>query len=196
MYYRLTSLFFITLFSLAQANMIRPLLQISFEGGGDELVTIQHDYESDYTIDAGDGLTFEAGVAMDDPASNLEMQFLVGYKFDTDDADNGDITWSTIPLSALAFVKVEDFKFGGGITYHLSPELDGRFGREEINHEFESAWGGVLQAQYSFEDTFAIGVKATFIDYTLKGDNTQTANGNTIGIVGTFKFGGTRSRYR
>ncbi len=180
----------------AQANTIRPLLQISFEGGGDELVTIQHDYERDYTIDAGDGLTFETGVAMDNPNNNLEMQLLIGYKFDSDDADNGDITWSLIPLSALALIKVEDFKLGGGITYHISPEMDGRFGNESINYQFDNAWGGILQAQYSFEDSFSIGVKATLIDYTLKNDSSQKASGNSIGIVGTFKFGVIRSRYR
>ena len=194
--HKITLASLITLFTLAQADSIRPLLQISFESGGDELVTIQHDYEGDYKIDAGDGFTFEAGIAVDNPQSNLELQFLAGYKIDNDDADNGDITWSLIPLSALALVKVQDFKFGGGITYHISPELDGRFGREDINYQFDSAFGGVIQAQYSFEDTFSIGLKATFIDYKLKNDSTKTASGNSIGVVGTFKFGGTSSKYR
>jgi len=194
--YRLTLLFLMTLLSVAQADTMRPLLQIAFEGGGDELVTIQHDYDGDYQISAGDGFTFEGGMSIDNPASNLELQFLIGYKFDNDDADNGDITWSIVPLSALAFVKIQDFKFGGGLTYHLSPELDGGFGNDTINYQFENAWGGVLQAQYSFVDAFAIGVKATFIDYELKSDHTQKANGNSIGVVATFTFGGTRSRYR
>ena len=35
----------------------RPLIQVSYHLGGDELVTIDHDYKADYTIDAGDGLT-------------------------------------------------------------------------------------------------------------------------------------------
>jgi len=174
----------------------RPLLQFGFESGGDELITIDHDYQADYKIDAGDGFRFELGMAIEDRLNEMEIQFLAGYKFDSDSADNGSISWSMIPLTALGFVKIPQWKFGGGLTYHINPELDGSFGSEDVRYEFKNALGGVLQIQYEPIDAFALGLRATFIDYKLESDNSQSANGNSIGFIGTFKFGGKRSRFR
>lgn len=184
------------LVSFSTADMLRPVLQLAYDGGGDELVTIEHDYERDYTIDAGDGLSFEAGMALDNPMSNLELQFLVGYKFDSDSASNGDIDWSIVPVTALALINNYGWKFGGGITYHINPELDGRFGSDSINYQFNNAIGAVAQIQYNPVESFAIGLRATFIEYELENSPTDTADGTSLGIVGTFKFGGPRYRYR
>ena len=183
-------------FNLSMANSFLPVLQLAYDVGGDELVTIQHDYELDYTIKAGDGLSFEAGMAIDNPMSNLEFQFLVGYKTDSDSAYNGEIEWSSIPLTALALVKSYGWKFGGGITYHLNPELDGGFGSDTINYNFDNAIGVVAQIQYSPIDTFAIGLRATFIEYELKNRPSDRADGTSIGVVGTFKFGEESSHYQ
>jgi hypothetical protein len=101
-----------------------------------------------------------------------------------------------VPLSALGFIKIPYWKFGGGLTYHVNPELSGSFGDYSVHDEFESALGGIVQIQYEPIDSVALGLRATFIDYKLKKNHSQTANGNSIGLVGTFKFGGSRSRYR
>jgi len=192
------TLFILTIFfTLVDADLIRPIIQFGFNSGGDELVTVQHDYASDYTIDAGDGINIEVGMAIDNPLANFETELLIGYKFDSDSADNGDITWSMIPISALAFVKSQGWKFGGGLTYHISPSLEGDFsGGNLIRDEFDDALGGIIQIQYEPIDAFAIGVRGTFIEYQLRDNPSQKASGNSIGLVATFKFGGNSSRYR
>lgn len=181
--------------SLTQAAEIKPLIQLGFSSGGDELVTVEHDFSNDVTIEAGDGFTIETGMAIE-VTPNFENQFLIGYRFKDDNAYNGDISWDTIPLTALGFFKVQNWKFGGGLTYHISPELDGRFDKDEINYQFENALGVVAQIQYEVMNAFAIGIRLTFIEYERKHDHTQTASGNSLGVVGTFKFGGERSRFR
>ncbi len=192
------TIFILTIFfTISNANSIRPIIQFGFNSGGDELVTVQHDYASDYTIDAGDGINLEVGMSIDNPVANFETQLLIGYKFDSDSADNGDITWDMIPISALAFIKAQGWKFGGGLTYHISPSLEGDFGGGEIiRDEFDDALGGIIQIQYEPIEAFAIGVRGTFIQYQLKNRPSQKANGNSIGLVATFKFGGSSSRYR
>jgi len=182
--------------TLGYTDPIRPVIQLSFEGGGDELVTIDHEYEDDYTIDAGDGLSLEMGMSIDNPVANFETQLLIGYKFDSDSASNGDITWSMIPITALGFIKIPYWRFGGGFTYHISPKLRSTFDNDRFTDEFDDALGGVVQIQYEPTDFFAIGLKATFIEYQLKQDPSQTANGNSLGLILTIKFGGTQSRYR
>lgn len=183
-------------FTMIHADLIRPIVQFGFNSGGDELVTVEHDYSSDYTIDAGDGINIELGMSIDNPVANFETQLLIGYKFDTDGADNGDITWSMIPISALAFITTQGWKFGGGLTYHISPELEGDFvGGTRIRDEFDDAIGAIIQIQYEPVDSFAIGIRGTFIKYELKRDTSQTASGNSLGLIATFRFGN-RSRYR
>jgi len=172
----------------------RPIIQVSYHLGGDELITIDHDYKADYTIDAGDGFNFELGMAIEDPQGGVEIQLLAGYKFDSDSADNGDMTWDMFPLSALGFIKIPYWKFGGGLTYHLNPKLRGGFGKDNINDRFKDALGAIAQIQYEPIDSVAIGLRATFIEYKLERDSSQTANGNSVGLVCTIKFGSSRVR--
>jgi hypothetical protein len=183
--------------TITMADSIRPIIQLGFTSGGDELVTVEHDYSSNYTIDAGDGINMEVGMAIDNPLNNFETQLLIGYKFDSDSASNGDITWSTIPISALAFIKTQGWKFGGGFTYHINPSLEGDFsGGVRIRDDFDDALGAIIQIEYEPIDAFAIGVRGTFIEYQLTNQPSQKANGNSVGLVASFKFGGTQSRYR
>ncbi len=184
-------------FNYADINLIKPIIQIGFNSGGDELVTITHDYYNEsYTIDAGDGINLEMGMAIENHITNFETQFLIGYKFDSD--SNGDTTWSMIPISALAFINAQGWKFGGGLTYHISPSLEGSVTSNGslLRDDFDDALGGIIQIQYEVANSFAIGLRGTFIEYQLSRDPSQTANGNSIGLVATIKFGGSRSRYR
>ena len=184
-------------FNYADINLIKPIIQIGFNSGGDELVTITHDYYNEaYTIDAGDGINLEMGMAIENPINNFETQLLIGYKFDSD--SNGDTTWNMFPISALAFINAQGWKFGGGLTYHISPSLEGSVTSNGslLRDDFDDALGGIIQIQYEVANSFAIGLRGTFIEYQLSRDPSQTANGNSIGLVATIKFGGSRSRYR
>jgi hypothetical protein len=188
--------------TLSANNNIKPLIQMGYDWGGTTLVTVHHDHENDYTIRAGDGLNLEVGATVGNP--NLELQFLVGYKFDTDSASNGDVTWDTVPFTAIGMLKNNRWKFGGGVTYHLNPELSGSFSgydggvyfNDNVDDEYENALGGVVKIQYQAGDSFDIGLQGTFIEYELKSDNTQTAKGNSIGVVFTYTFGNERSEFR
>ena len=199
---KISLLTLLTLGSLSANDGVKPIFQVGYDWGGTTLATIHHDYESDYKIRAGDGLDLEIGAAVGNP--NLELQFLVGYKFDTDSASNGDVTWSTIPLTAIGMYKRNQWKFGGGVTYHLNPTLSGSFSGYErgeyfndtVDDEYENSVGAVAQIQYQASESFDIGIKGTFIEYKLKNDNTQIAEGNSIGIVMTYTLGNERSTFR
>jgi hypothetical protein len=188
--------------SLSAGNSLQPLIQVGYNVGGTTLVTIHHDYESDYKIRAGDGLDLEVGASVGNP--NLELRFLVGYKFDTDSASNGDVTWETIPFTAMGIIKHQNWKFGGGVTYHLNPQLSGSFSgydrgeyfKDSVDDEYENSVGAVAQIQYHLDDSFDMGIKGTFIEYKLKKDTTQIAKGNSIGVIFTYTFGNERSTFR
>ncbi len=191
--------------SFLVAEDLKPIVQVGYDFGGTTLATVEHDgyYDSGMNrIRAGQGLSFEMGAVVDSP--NLELQFLVGYRFDSDSASNGEVTWDTVPFTALAMFKSRRWKMGGGLTYHLNPLLSGSFKgydengdyfNDEADDEYEDAVGGVLQMQYRATNNLSIGVKGTFIECKLKKDNAVTAEGNSIGVNISYTFG-ERSRFR
>lgn len=190
------------------ASDLNPIIQLGYDFGGTTLATVDRfDYYTGYEtakIRAGQGLSFEAGAAVSNEASNLELQFLVGYKFDRESAENGAVTWDRIPFTALGMIKSNKWKFGGGITYHLNPKLSGSFSgydnngdyfNDSVNDSYDNAFGGVIQAQYTLSESSAIGLRGTFIEYKLKSDPSIVANGNSVGINFTYTFG-KRSEFR
>ena len=190
--------------NLLMASDLNPIIQFGYDFGGKTLATIeQYDYYDGYEtskVRAGQGLNFELGAAVNSHENNLELQFLVGYKVDRESASNGSVTWDRIPLTALAMIKKKKWKFGGGITYHLNPELTGSFSgydnngdyfNDSVNDQYEDSFGAIFQAQYMINESAAIGIKGTFIEYKYKNNPSTTANGNSIGINFTYTFGET-----
>ena len=204
---KISLLTLLTLGLLNASQTLKPILQMGYDFGGTTLASVEHDDNyygnSVNKIRAGQGLSFEAGAVVDAP--NMELQFLVGYKFDQETASNGDVTWDVIPFTALAMMKTPyNWNLGGGVTYHLNPKIDGSFSgtgqngnhfNDEVHDEYEDAIGGVLQIEYMVTENFRIGVKGTFIEYKQKEDNSIKARGNSVGINLSYRFGG-RSQFK
>jgi hypothetical protein len=194
--------------NILMASDMNPILQFGYDFGGETLATVEsYDYYDGYDtskIRAGQGLNFEVGASISSPENPMEFQFLIGYKVDRESTSNGSVTWDRIPLTAIAMVKKNKWKFGGGLTYHLNPELSGSFTgydnngdyfNDSVDDTYDDALGGVLQVQYMFSEAMALGIKGTFIEYKLKSNPSITASGNSVGINFTYTFG-ERSEFR
>ena len=194
--------------SSLMASDLKPMLQFGYDFGGETLATVEsYDYYDGYQINnirAGQGLNFEVGAAVSSVESPMELQFLIGYKFDRESSSNGSVTWDTIPMTAIAMVKKNRWKFGGGLTYHLNPKISGSFtGYDEynnyfndsINDQYEDALGGVVQVQYMISEAASIGIKGTLIEYKLKNNPSIIARGNSVGFNISYAFG-ERSEFR
>jgi hypothetical protein len=208
MFKKISLITLLSLASLSASDTLKPIIQMGYDFGGTKLATVTHEDTygySTYDIRAGEGLSFEAGATVSNEYSNMEFQFLVGYKFDYDSASNGDVTWDVIPFTALAMFTSPRWKFGGGVTYHLNPELDssfpiydstGNFVSNGIDDKYDNAFGGVVKLQYRITPSLDFGLKGTFIEYELKDDPSVTANGNSVGFVISYQFGNERSVFR
>jgi len=202
---KLSLLTLLSIGSLMASNDLKPMIQIGYDFGGTTLATVEHDSYYDRSINkirAGQGLNLEVGAVVDTP--NLELQFLIGYKFDQESASNGEVTWDLIPFSAIGMFKSNRWKFGGGLTYHLHPSLSGSFTgydnngdyfNDKADDQYDNAFGGVAQIQYRATENFSIGLKGTLIEYKLKKDSSVTASGDSIGVNFSYAFGG-RSEFR
>ena len=154
--------------------------------GGDTMVTVIYTDGHDNDIKAGELAYFNAGVIIPNGTSDFETQFTIGWKFDKSSADNGDVSFDRFPIEMLEFYKLGRFRFGGGLTYHLNPSLDGDGVASAIEADFDDALGFVLQVDFLFRQG-SVGLKYTDIEYQVEGSEVDV-DGNSIGIVFGLRF--------
>lgn len=174
----------------AQARDSSLLFQFGLDLGGDELIKVPFTNGDTKTIDAGGMLYAALGTTFQtapESQPNLETQLSVGFKFDSADAKNGDVTWRRIPIEALEFYTTPQWRFGGGLTYHLNPTVDGSGVASNISADFDNALGVILEVDYITAGKTYVGGRVTLIDYTLS--NTSVSfSGNSVGVTVGVRF--------
>lgn len=144
---------------------------IDFVGGGSE------------TIEAGGLLSGSVGV-ITDIQDNMELRLSLGFKYDFVTAENAEITFMRMPLTAMLFSKGEKISFGAGATYHLDPEaeLTGSLGGGTV--QYDDAFGLVAEIDHTLGERGYVGMKFTLIDYDVSNCAfCSSKNGNSIGFV-------------
>jgi len=168
------------------------IARIGVDAGGEELQAVQFtDGERD-GIEAGAGVHLVVGGRLAVGDSGLESDLTVGYKFDSVDADNGEIAFSRVTLDALQFLRLGGrFRVGGGLTYELSPTVDvegpnGFGGRIDDSTEADGAFGYVVAADYLVGRSVELGLRATFIEYDF--ERASSIDGDSVGGYLTYRF--------
>jgi outer membrane protein with beta-barrel domain len=185
----------------AYAIDVRPAFKVGADLGGDTLISLPVSGGGSDTrkLTAGQGLFLGAGASILSEAKDLEGEVTLSYKFAGISAQNGDITWSVLPLDALLFYRIPNFRFGGGITFHLNPTLKGSGVASGLQANYKNAAGLVLQGDYMFGDKIKLGLRYVGVKY--QADTITTAGGlqvnsnppstaktNSIGVVFTVSF--------
>lgn len=148
------------------------------EFGGDTLVDVTYVDGSKADIDAGRGIVIGGGVNLD-LTPDILIQAAAAWKFTTvPQASNGDLTWTRIPLELSAFYKVDKFRAGGGVAYHMSNKLKGTGIASAYNVDFDNALGFNLGAEYLLTPKLSLTARYTIIDYSYSG---VSVNGNSFG---------------
>jgi len=118
---------------------------------------------------------------------SIETEISLSYKFADITASNGDITWSRLPLDVLAFYRMEKVRLGGGLTYHINPELDGSGVATGLNVDFKNSLGFVAQADWRITDRMNLGLRYTMLEYEVNGAGGEIdASGLGIAFSGNF----------
>ncbi len=171
--------------ALAQAADVRPFVKAGADFGGDTLVTAVFVSGERESIKANEGFYLGGGVSMLNDANNMEVEASLAYKFNTISASNGDIDWTLMPIDVLAFYRLPQWRFGGGLTYHLSPKLKGSGVVGGLNVKFDNALGIVLQGDYLINPKMSVGARYTSVKYEPKGGGASAKSG---GIGATFSY--------
>lgn len=161
--------------------------------GGDSLVDVELIYDDgDHSVEdlkAGELLYIYAGLNIALPNAPLDIQATIGYHFDSISADNGEVSFDRMPIDLLLLYHLGEaaqHRLGGGLTYHLSPELDlndlgnGRY-------EADNALGFVFAYDYQIVAHNYLGVRYTNIEYDFDSISV-TADGSNVGCFWTYEF--------
>jgi hypothetical protein len=181
---------------------VRPTFKAGLEVGGDTLISVPVSGSSlgdTKTIKAGEGLFLGGGASILSDAKDLELELTLSYKLSGITAQNGDINWSVLPLDALVFYRIPNWRFGGGLTYHINPTLKGSGVAGGLNADYKDALGIVLQGDYMFGEKIKLGVRFVGVKYkasSISSSSTLVVSGpppaeaktNSLGIVFTVSF--------
>lgn len=168
----------------ARAAEVRPVARIGFDFGGDNLITVPFTDGTSDSIRANEGFSIGGGALFRSDLLHMEAEVTLSYKFTSVNARNGDVTWTRFPIDALVFYRLPQFRLGGGLTYHLSPSLDGSGAASNINATFDDALGFVLQADYLWTPRYTLGARYTSVTYKTGGVSFSGKGlGTTIGFV-------------
>ena len=172
-----------TLLSLdADAGDTKYILQFGIEGGGGILADT-----TTYDISAAGGLYLGGGFSFSPRGSSTAYEFTIGYLFDSVEYElpNGESTIDTLPFEFTVRKILGAHHLGGGITYHLDPELEQCIDVSGCDvYQFNSAVGFNLVYSYMFQKMFVAG-KYTVMNYDYRG---FAVDANSFGLYLGIKY--------
>ena len=164
---------------LSNANAIDFLIEAGLHTGGDKLINVPFTSGESESIYAGDLLSVSVGAVADH--GSFEMRYKYGYKFDSITALNGSVDWERNTIDVLAMYKYNtNWRLGGGLTYHLNPEVSGT-GVVSGSVKYDDSLGFMAEADYFWGNGNSgyFGLVFTAIDYDI---GSVSISGNSIGI--------------
>lgn len=183
----LSAVLFVSSLEVAHAAEIGPMFKVGYDTGGETLVTVTFTNGERSSIKANQGFYFGGGVSILNDAKTVETEVSLSWKFQSITASNGDVTWTRFPLDALVFYRLPRVRVGAGLTYHMSPKLDGSGVAGGLNTEVKDAAGGVLQADWRITEAMNLGLRYTALEYKDKTTSTA-AKSNGVGVVFGSRF--------
>jgi len=170
----------------AHAADIGPLVKFGWDWGHEMLATVTFVNGPSQEVRVNEGLYAGLGVGVVNESRSLEAEFSVSYKAKFVTGDNGQVDWNHIPIDLLAFYRTQNYRFGGGVTYHVKNTLRGT-GFALGSTEFKNALGAVLQIDMLFGQNGSIGLRFLKLEYEAK-DFDYKAKSDGVGITATMTF--------
>lgn len=174
------------------AAELRPTVRVGYDVGGDTLATVVYTDGKTRDIRSGEGLVGAVGASLTNDARSLELEAMVSFKTQFVFASNGDVTWTRYPVDVLGFYRFSKVRVGGGVTYHLSPRVNGEGAASNVDLDFKSAVGGVVQADFLFSGAESsagayLGVRYTSLEYEASQGGAKV-RGESLGLHIGYRF--------
>ena len=185
----------------ATAQEWKPLLRMGIDFGGDKLAEGDLIYGNTTTteqIRANQFISFAGGAQWVDASKKWYAEFSLGWKGDAINATNQQYRFYRYPLEVLGFYALPAppwegavWRLGGGLTYHIHPELSASGTYANGNVRFHNELGGVVQTDILFPPgnvtQLGIGLRYTILTYEVAATG-QKFSSNGLGIVFSLAF--------
>jgi hypothetical protein len=151
--------------------------------GGDKLAERTYVLGGTDSVYAGKAVFADVGVLHDFAASDWSLKGTVGVQSGFSAGLGSDVTFTRYPIDLVALYNVGHQHFGGGLTYHANPKLNGNGHVPDV--VFKDPVGLVLEYQYR-----VFGFRYTNIRYKVDGACTGRCSydGSTLGFFFNFVF--------
>ncbi len=154
------------------------IIEMGVHFGGDELIYESYDNGDKDTMKAGELFSFGFG-RLYQLSSSWETQLTFGIKSDAKYDQDVNISWVRYPLNGLIFYRMTGIRVGMGVTYHLSPNLQGSGHAGNIGEKYNNALGGLMEIDFIKNKRFLWGIRLTLIEYESKKDS-HVVDGSSI----------------
>lgn len=171
-----------------QAAEYKGVVGIGLDFGGDTLATAVYTDGSTTDVKANNGLAINGGGVM--IIDSYETQATIGYKFSGPAAKNGSITWDTVPVELIQFLRASNVRIGLGFSYQINPKLVIDIPGTSQTYNYDNALGTIAQIGWApVNMPFSIDLRYTAITYKQRNaSNAEEKNGNVLGIYSSFFF--------
>jgi len=148
--------------------------------GGHDLIV-----ETDEELEAGAGVYGSFGLVHKRTDSPWSCQAMLGIKVNAVEFTGGEADIRAFPVHLMGFYQHKNFRYGAGLTYDLSIELD-ITGNNPRTVNFKNAPGIALEMNHLFHKRWFWGLRYTDMDYKEKGSGEKFNASNLGGHVGMF----------
>jgi hypothetical protein len=143
------------------------MLSLGLEHQPDEFLTVQ--FTDGETKDLGSfivGLGGGAAFSLT-PDHKYELQGVLGVRFSSIEASNGDLDFRDFPLELTGHVNLGNVRLGLGPTLHLGGKLSGSGDASALDVEFDTALGALGVVEYRAQK-FGLGLRYSWLDLDAK----------------------------
>lgn len=150
-------------------DSLRPMLMGGISIGGDHVGELDSINTTEDTVKSGGGWFLGGGFRYTASGENLSFQTGFSVHYNSDENSDGKSRISRFPIDFLLLYNFKNQSIGGGITYHISPEVEVKVKNDNLTRDMEDALGFIVEYNYRINDSYAVGAKITSIEYETKG---------------------------
>jgi len=185
----------------ATAQEVKPLFRLGIDFGGDTMAEgdlVYGNSTQTEKIRANQFVSAAGGAQWVDADRKLYAEMTLGWKADAINATNQEYRFTRYPVEILGFHALPAtpwegavWRLGGGLTYHIHPELKASGSFANGTERFHNALGAVVQSDILFAPgrftQLGLGVRYTALTYEAVATG-QKFKANGLGLVLSLGF--------
>jgi hypothetical protein len=167
------------------------VLQGGLDFGSTKLADVTLSDGTTRSIRANQGLSLAVGAAfLKIAGGRVAIQATIGVEGWDLDASGGGAFWRAFPIEVMEVFYLGPIRLGAGVSYLLSPSLDGKGALESVDVRYENSLGLLFRADWVVRDAgsarggrLTFGPRLVIQKLTPKVPGAEAIDANSFGVV-------------